>query len=643
MALRWTAHPTSIDFEWDAVADATSYQFVSYEGFSGRTLSGTSVSITNLAAGSRHRGVFGALLSGGGGQTIGNYDITLPPAAPTGLSTSDLSYKQVTLGWEAVDAVDGYEVKLSTASVWTDIGNVLEYTFTGLSGETSYTLQVRAEDGGVYSAAAETTITTPAGPPPPGSTTQPLSTRYEIEKADGTTFDPGGRLVEFKIRYGANLENAEEISRYSSRGYLHIENSDRHYSISEARTWRYLHVYAYGTKVFQVGLSEPEQGEYNLLVDCQLLAAYSVRHRSPILVTVGQSNITFEQYIANSGVNVVAITGVDIPAMKVAGGSQYDGVLAYGEPGEYYFVSRYENDTEDFLNDITAFGRLLLLEEPLEQRWRIYPLPPPSGDTRTQRVAITTTDTRIDRKLEVVEREKWRRDAQILTTLDATTEERDETLTGNVRNHSFDGRPLIPDINGNLKPGRRLTSSDSRFISWGTVASLDVSVTPSTARVFLQGIVHTDGNLYLLRNEPFADGVIARWTLVMEDNTYLSSFTPERLEKQFAIDDQDIQYKQIPRPKISIPKMGTDNTATETIINDNLEEWNDWVPEVAFLRMYLFHGDEPRLDIQAGDIVNVTVGMEVDHRALVLGVHFKQKDLRPAELRWDVILLSELP
>ena len=92
------------------------------------------------------------------------------PAAPTGPTTSAISASSITLSWTAsAGGADTYEVS-TDGSVWTDAGGGdTEHVFSGLSANTSYTLQLRAKNASgataaVSAAAVKTLPAAPTGP-----------------------------------------------------------------------------------------------------------------------------------------------------------------------------------------------------------------------------------------------------------------------------------------------------------------------------------------------------------------------------------------------------------------------------------------------------------------------------------------------
>lgn len=79
---------------------------------------------------------------GGGGDTT-------PPTMSGSITVGTVTTSSIQISWPAGSddtAVTAYEVSSNGGSSWTDIGNFLTYTFTGLSAGTSYSIKVRDKD-----------------------------------------------------------------------------------------------------------------------------------------------------------------------------------------------------------------------------------------------------------------------------------------------------------------------------------------------------------------------------------------------------------------------------------------------------------------------------------------------------------------
>jgi chitodextrinase len=112
-----------------------------------------------------------------GNKSTPALSVTVVTSAPAGDTTVPVLAGSITQGtitatssqisWPAGTdnvAVTSYEVSKDGGSTWTDVGNVLTYTFTGLTASTGYTQKVRAKDaaGNVSTPALSLAVTTSA-------------------------------------------------------------------------------------------------------------------------------------------------------------------------------------------------------------------------------------------------------------------------------------------------------------------------------------------------------------------------------------------------------------------------------------------------------------------------------------------------
>lgn len=106
------------------------------------------------------------VVSAGSFTTSASGDTT-PPTLTGSIVIGTVSSTTIQISWPAGSdnvGVTSYEVSSSGGSSYTDVGNVLTYTFTGLTASTSYGLRVRAKDaaGNVSSPALSSTQSTAA-------------------------------------------------------------------------------------------------------------------------------------------------------------------------------------------------------------------------------------------------------------------------------------------------------------------------------------------------------------------------------------------------------------------------------------------------------------------------------------------------
>jgi hypothetical protein len=95
---------------------------------------------------------------------------TTQPALTGSITIGTVTSSSIQMSWPAGSdnvAVTSYEVSSNGGSSYTDVGNVLTYTFSGLTASTSYALRVRAKDaaGNVSTPALAATQSTSAAPP----------------------------------------------------------------------------------------------------------------------------------------------------------------------------------------------------------------------------------------------------------------------------------------------------------------------------------------------------------------------------------------------------------------------------------------------------------------------------------------------
>lgn len=163
-----TPHYTDADLSWAAPSGGsavTSYE-VRIDG--GTPVTATSPhNFTGLTPGTVHLLEVRSVGPGGNSGWVSASVTTLgPPGAPTGLAVTATTVSTIAVSWVAPvggTTVDGYDVRVDGGAA-TDVGAVLAHTFTGLTPDTAYTLEVRSHGPGGTSAWVGLTSTT-EGPP----------------------------------------------------------------------------------------------------------------------------------------------------------------------------------------------------------------------------------------------------------------------------------------------------------------------------------------------------------------------------------------------------------------------------------------------------------------------------------------------
>ncbi|MCY4146236.1 MAG: fibronectin type III domain-containing protein, partial [Chloroflexi bacterium] len=98
--------------------------------------------------------------------------------APRSLRISNLTNNSVDLAWDAssTDTVSSYDVTSDGGATWVDSGSDLTHSFTNLSSNTAYRLNVRAKSGEILSCGADRAITaTTLATAPTGLTTSGIT------------------------------------------------------------------------------------------------------------------------------------------------------------------------------------------------------------------------------------------------------------------------------------------------------------------------------------------------------------------------------------------------------------------------------------------------------------------------------------
>src|SRR5207247_771578 len=105
-----------------------------------------------------------------------------PPAAPTALSATNISFGSFTANWSSVSGATGCRLDVSTSSAFTnntyvpgyrnlDVGNVTSYPVTGLNASTYYYYRVRSYNGCAPSSnsSSKSVLTLPCTPAAPSA------------------------------------------------------------------------------------------------------------------------------------------------------------------------------------------------------------------------------------------------------------------------------------------------------------------------------------------------------------------------------------------------------------------------------------------------------------------------------------------
>ena len=155
---------SAITLGWTKSTGATGYKVELDDALVATLGDVNTYEFTGLSAGTSYKLGVKAFNSGGDSGAATVNASTLAPggalAAPTNLTATGIILDSITLGWTKSTGATAYKVRKNGDSAWTTLGDVDSYVFTGLSTNTSYTLEVKASNSGGDSSAASISATT---------------------------------------------------------------------------------------------------------------------------------------------------------------------------------------------------------------------------------------------------------------------------------------------------------------------------------------------------------------------------------------------------------------------------------------------------------------------------------------------------
>ncbi len=172
---------------------------------------------TLTPAGSTHSFFVQAVDSAGNVSSNSNIaSVTLAvaaPNAPTGLTTSNLTYNSVSLSWSGVSSATGYHVFKKIAGVSTQISNNqagLSYAVTGLTPGVAVSFYVQALNSTGPSANSAEVSVTPTVPVPsvPGNVAATLSGTNAAVITWNAATSPMGSAITYRVYSGSASNNA---------------------------------------------------------------------------------------------------------------------------------------------------------------------------------------------------------------------------------------------------------------------------------------------------------------------------------------------------------------------------------------------------------------------------------------------------
>ena len=217
---------------WEQPVSATGYRldvddsadFSSpLSGFNNLTVSGTTQSVTGLAAGTEYYFRVRAVNSGGTGASSTNFSQWTLPAAPANLAASSISTNGFTVTWSATLSATSYRLDVddssdfsSPESGYNDLTvSGTSQAITGLAADTTYYVRVRAANPAGTGASSTLSEDTAPGPgsPPRGSLTL-TGTLGSFS----TVFGTASAVQSFTVA-GASLNTNTAVSVKPPAGY----------------------------------------------------------------------------------------------------------------------------------------------------------------------------------------------------------------------------------------------------------------------------------------------------------------------------------------------------------------------------------------------------------------------------------------
>ncbi|MXX51770.1 MAG: hypothetical protein F4Z39_12290, partial [Chloroflexi bacterium] len=204
----------SITLEWTKSDGTTGYKARKDRGDSWTTLEDVDeYEFTGLTANTAYTLEVRASNSSGD-STVASISATTLVSAPTSLSTSDISQTEITLSWTKSTGATTHRVRKASGDSWTDAGDVNTYTFTNLTADTEYTLEVVGSNSNGDSATASVTVSTlPNAPATPTALTTGGITQTSITLS--WTKSPGATYYKVRVGTTGNFTTLADISTYT--------------------------------------------------------------------------------------------------------------------------------------------------------------------------------------------------------------------------------------------------------------------------------------------------------------------------------------------------------------------------------------------------------------------------------------------
>ena len=444
--------------------------------------------------------------------------------------------------------------------------------------------------------------------------------RYEVVRHDGTTVDVSRQVTLGKLKYG--VEISEEFRPFAkSTGEININNWRSEYTDHE--TWDRINIYVNADLLFACSIiSIGVYGAYGRLrVFIELLATANLPYQA-VRRTTGSEDVLLEDFVAASGVAISVPAGVNLPAMYVARGTGY---IRADQP---------DDGGSEFMTDLLTFGTMFGFEHPRENSFVVYPLSALGDDDRQAeqegRVASRTALIKeSDLKLTT---ETWRYGLQTLNAADVQvatkTMTRARTVSWNgVQNGTVTQWFTVSDLIG------RTNAED--WLHWTSVVFSFVGYSGPTPVLQMRD----DGSvsIYIPRGPsglqtPGGLEFTSMWLATTSSTTSLETIS---------VGQPDAATRELATSGLPMPLVGGDSRRSTILAVLNTLEvlFNATVTVQSMTQLIEQNGDLSALKVICGDVVDIDLRTS-DHRAVLVGLEFQHKGLRPLQLRWHVIRLG---
>ena len=462
---------------------------------------------------------------------------------------------------------------------------------------------------------------------------------WTITKADNTTVNLNAARISFEFSYGANSTPRQPPLNFGASGRMLLANNSG-WKDAELRTWRRLEVKAGANVLLKLLVQDYDIDHANHRVTLTLETAsarwYRQEFEFAIAPTQSQQFIN-EDKLKPSGVSVT------VPANVTRWGIQTVGIV---EPGRET-VLNFSGGS--FLRSLAAHASAVLIERPNVNAPSFFLIPMPLSGARDKRTASHTFTTANTTVLLAGHRERsthrwqadvleytWNRDPYKKEDADNVSISKSSDKRGTV---GFGPSDYIQGNNVELHEFAGLISYN---IDWaernGTRTRLGTSPTSDGVDYYHQ----QEGNTIFIRPKNRSSlRVRANWKIQLDVVFWQTKDGTPRAATVSA--NTPATKRKLPRSQFwhRDPSQSSYGTKLQNII----EAWDDW--NARFARFTILPADfsiseaDGIVDKYAGSVVNINIG-GINNACLLTRVAWKAADDLPLEVTWDVVAFKAI-